>query len=419
MTLPGQAAVVVIGCGAIGLPLAAALAHAGLSVLGIDTDAARLAELEAGHTDLIEPGLAEALHDGLKQGRLAFAGSLNAAGHGRTYIVATPTPVLADGDFDKAPLNAAMSAIAAVARPEDLVCIRSTVPIGATRALAVALSPPGVRFAACPDRCIAGNAYVEQFELPHIVGGLDEEAGARAEVLFARLGAVVRTPDPETAEAIKLFANVQRDASFALANQFALICEATGVDIAAVRRAGAAGFPRFSLARPGPVGGPCLTKDLALLLASTGVAGIDTRLLSAARTLNESLVERVAVAIETELETRANAAVAILGLAFKGRPPTRDRRGAFADSLSQRLRDRLPGLDLRHWDPVTSPRAGRSVAVRDAAVVVLANDHPDLVVDLDGELCPNAVVFDLTSLVDRDPGFAVRRFGDGARRSGA
>jgi len=37
---PDQAAVVVIGCGAIGLPLAVALAHAGLPVLGVDTDAA-------------------------------------------------------------------------------------------------------------------------------------------------------------------------------------------------------------------------------------------------------------------------------------------------------------------------------------------------------------------------------------------
>ena len=419
MAQPDQAAVVVIGCGAIGLPLAVALAHAGLPVLGVDTDAARLAELEAGQTDLIEPGLVEALRDGLERGRLAFAGSLGAAGHARTYIVATPTPVLANGDFDKAPLEAAMAAIAVVARPEDLVCIRSTVPIGTTRALAAAFSAPGVRFAACPDRSVAGNAYVEQFELPHVVGGLHEEAGGRAAELFASLGAVVRTPDPETAEAIKLFANVQRDVSFALANQFALICEAAGVDIAAVRQAGAAGFPRFSLARPGPVGGPCLTKDFALLLASTGVAGIDTRLLSAARALNESLVDRVAGAIEAELEMRPNAAVAILGLAFKGRPPTRDRRGAFADALSHRLGDRLPGLDLRHWDPVIDPPAGRSAAVQAAAVVVLANDHPDLAVELGGELSAEAVVFDVTGLVGDAPAFEVRRFGDGARRGQA
>jgi len=127
-----QTAVVVIGCGAIGLPLATALARAGLSVLGVDTDAARLAELQAGRTDLVEPGLAEALREGLGQGRLAFAENLGAVERERAYIVAVPTPILIDGAFDKAPLEAAMAAIAAAARPGDLVCIRSTVPIGAT-----------------------------------------------------------------------------------------------------------------------------------------------------------------------------------------------------------------------------------------------------------------------------------------------
>jgi nucleotide sugar dehydrogenase len=330
-------------------------------------------------------------------------------------VIATPTPVLADGAFDRAPIEQALADVAAVARPGDLVCIRSTLPIGATRELAAAFAAPGVAFAACPDRSVAGNAYAEQFSVPHIVGGLDDEAGARAEALFARLGAVVRTPDPETAEAIKLFANVQRDVTFALANQFALICEATGVDFAAARLAGASGFPRFSLARPGPVGGPCLTKDVALLLASSGVDGVDTALLSAARALNESLAERVAAAVAAELVGRAGAAVAILGLAFKASPPTADRRGGFGDALAGRLRARHPGLDLRLWDPVCEPGAPRHAAVEGAAVVVLANEHPDLAAGLGPELAPDAVVFDLTGVSAPGAGFAVRRFGDGTR----
>ncbi len=82
-----------------------------------------------------------------------------------------------------------MATIAAVARPADLVCIRSTLPIGATRALAASFPSAGLAFAACPDRSVAGNAYAEQFTVPHIVGGLDEAAGAQAEALFSSLGA--------------------------------------------------------------------------------------------------------------------------------------------------------------------------------------------------------------------------------------
>ena len=406
---------VVIGCGAIGLPLAVALASAGAAVLGIDSDVAKAASLGAGRLDLIDAGLGDALREGLASGRLAFAPMLEAANHGRAYVIATPTPASAGDVMDRGPLEGALAAVAGVARPGDLVCIRSTVPIGATRALARAFAPPGLAFAACPDRSVAGQAYAEQFTVPHIVGGLGDEAGARAEALFAPLGAVVRTPDPETAEAIKLFANVERDVTFALANQFALICEATGVDFAAVRQAGASGFPRFSLARPGPVGGPCLTKDLALLLASAGIDGIDTALLSAARALNASLAPRLVAMIEAELAGRSAPAVAILGLAFKGSPPTIDRRGAFAGALADRLHERRPGLDLRLWDPVSEPRAGRRAAVDGAGVVVLANDHPDLAGGLDAELAPGAVVFDLTGLVEAGARFDVRRLGDGAR----
>jgi nucleotide sugar dehydrogenase len=414
---PGdQRDVAIIGCGAIGLPLATALASTGRRVLGVDNDPIKRADLDAGRTDLVDAGLAAGLRAVTADGRLAFAETLERADHARAYIVAVPTPATPDGGFDDGPLMRALAGIARVSRPRDLVCVRSTAPIGTTRALAAAFSGPAAAFAACPDRTVAGDAYAEQFSVPHLVGGLDEDAGARAEALFGALGVVARTPDPETAEAIKLFANVERDVTFALANQFALICEATGVDFAAVRRSGSTRFPRFSLARPGPVGGPCLTKDLGLLLASNGVPGTNADLLKAARALNESLPDRLAAAIEAELAKRspASRAVAILGLAFKGAPPTADRRGAFAGALIERLRARLPGLDIRSWDPVSGPARGRRTAVDGAAVAVLANDHAALAAGLDGELAPGAVVFDLTGLVGDDAPFYLRRFGDGA-----
>jgi UDP-N-acetyl-D-mannosaminuronic acid dehydrogenase len=137
-------------------------------------------------------------------------------------------------------------------------------------------------------------------------------------------------------------------------------------------------------------------------------------LLSAARALNESLADRVAGDIEAELVGRPGAAVAILGLAFKGSPPTADRRGAFAGILTERLRRRLPGLEARHWDPVGDPPASRRAALDGAAIVVLANDHPGLADGLESDLAPGAVVFDLTGLVEADARFDLRRLGDGA-----
>jgi UDP-N-acetyl-D-mannosaminuronic acid dehydrogenase len=406
--------VVVVGCGAIGLPVAVAFAARGARVMGIDTDPAKIAALSAGRTDLVDPGLADGLASGLAGGRLSFAEALSGEPEARAYVVAAPTPASADGGFDSAAFDTALGEIATVARAGDLVCIRSTVPIGTTRARAATFQAADIAFAACPDRSLAGAAFAEQFSVPHLVGGLGADAGQRAGALFAKLGPVSRTPDPETAEAAKLFANVARDASFALANQLAMIAEAAGLDYEGVRRAAADGFPRLSLARAGPVGGPCLSKDLTLLLASRGVGPGDGRLLREARALNVRLAAHVADAVVAALAARESP-VAILGLAFKGRPPTRDRRGAFAGELAEALRERRASISLRAWDPVDDPAGSRRAAVAGASVVVLANDHPGLAEGLSGELAADAIVFDVAGATPPDADFAVRRFGDGRR----
>jgi UDP-N-acetyl-D-mannosaminuronic acid dehydrogenase len=410
-----NAEVVVVGCGAIGLALALAFASRRRRALGIDIDADRIAALNAGRHGLVEADFDAPFQAALAEGRLRFAVGIGPADEPRAYVIAAPTPASADG-FDSGPLERALASIAAVARPGELVCIRSTAPIGTTRALAA--RAPQLAFAACPDRSIAGRAYPEQFEVPHLVGGLDAAAGTRAEALFATLGPVARTPDPETAEAVKLFANVERDVSFALANQFALICEAAGVDFAAVRAAGAEGFARFRLARAGPVGGPCLTKDTHVLAASAALSGQSLGLLEAARRLNDSLVARLAA----EILAGSDGPVAILGLAFKGAPETADVRGGFGGALAAALAAARPGRAVRTWDPVLAPgRQARAAALKDAAVVVLANDHPALarLDDLPGLVAPGAEIHDMTGVTAEQAtpaGLTLRRFGGGSQR---
>ncbi len=414
--LPG---VVVLGCGGIGLAVAVALASAGRSVLGVDIDAALVERLRAGQLDVLEDGLEAPFHDALASGALQFTAELEQVEGPRAFILAVPTPADEQG-FDPRPLGAAMSAVAFAAAADDLVCVRSTVPIGATRALAASASH--LSFAACPDRSIAGAAYLEQFTTPHLIGGLDDDAGERAAALFGVLGSVVRVPDPETAEAIKLFANIERDVTFALANQFAGLCEAASIDMDQVRRAGAEGFPRFRLARPGPVGGPCLTKDLQVLAASPALARAPMELLHAARRLNAGTVPALAARILADLGE--GDSVAILGLAFKGTPPTRDVRQGFGGLLAEALKAARPGLLVRTWDPVLDPDPqARIAAVTGARIAVLANDHPALarINDLAPLMARGAVVYDATGLLagfgEGPAGLTIRRVGDG--RAGA
>lgn len=414
---PARREIVVIGCGSIGLPLAAALASRGCRVLGYDTNAPRVAALSDGRIETAEDGLAAATRAALATGALRFAAALDRASGPRAFILAVPTPATADEGFDGRPIDAALTSAAEVALDRDLVCIRATVPIGTTTALSAAY--PRLLFASCPDRTLSGLAFVEQFEVPHLVGGVTGEAAAAASALFARLGRVVRVHDAETAEAIKLFANVQRDCAFALANQFALLCEAAGVDFHEVRTAGAEEYPRFALPRPGPVGGPCLSKDVHVLAASRGAAGLDLRLLLKARRLNEGLAGAHARQILERLGA-SQGPVAVLGLAFKGTPPTLDVRDGYAAALVVELKRARPGIVIRLWDPM---RAGSLPAtLSDAAIIVLANDHPALAGMLDEarHWAPGAALFDLTGVLGEDigeaPGVEVHRFGNGRAR---
>lgn len=427
--MSGISQVVVVGCGAIGLPIAVAFASRGCDVVGIDTDPARLAALRAGRVADLDEGLGEAFAAAAAAQRLSFCGTLTRADAQRAFIVAVPTPVDADAAPILTNVEAAIESIAANARGGDLVLIRATVPIGMTRRMAHALGARGktLLVAACPDRSIAGRSLREQFSVPHIVGGMGPEATRAAASLFARLGPVVELSSPEAAEAAKLFANVQRDVTFALANQFALVSETLNLDFDEIVRAGSSGYPRFSLARPGPVAGPCLTKDSAILAHSLP-ATETLDIARAARALNVSLLGHVANAVEKHIDATRSAqpSVAVLGLAFKGDPPTADRRGSFGSALAERLRADLTQVALRTFEPTSDDAAERHLAraIAGADVVVIANDHPEIkaldVRTVSEKLRPGALIYDVCCALAPVAGalpnaVTLRRLGNGRR----
>jgi len=80
--------VVVIGCGAVGLPLCVAFATRDLNVLGVDIDAERIWLCQSGRLEVAEASLAEALDQSIEQGRLKFTPFCARASHRRAFILA-------------------------------------------------------------------------------------------------------------------------------------------------------------------------------------------------------------------------------------------------------------------------------------------------------------------------------------------
>ena len=118
--------------------------------------------------------------------------------------------------------------------------------------------------------------------------------------------------------------------------------------------------------------------------------------------------------------------VAVLGLAFKGNPPTTDRRGSFGLALAARLRADLADATLRLGEPTSDDPTERDLetVVAGADVVVIANDHPAIAAlgaySMARRLNAGALIYDtsvaLAFVGELPNGVTLHRFGHGSLR---
>jgi UDP-N-acetyl-D-mannosaminuronic acid dehydrogenase len=351
----------VLGTGYVGLTLAVTLAEAGFDVVGVDVLPEVVARLQRGESHFYEPGLDDLLrrHAGR---RLRFSTDIPGKSC-NYYFIAVGTPV--DPQSHKPILthlrHAAESLLPHLKRG-DTVVLRSTVPVGVSRHLAVGVLERGTgltagrdfSFGFVPERTVEGNALHEQKHLPQILGPIDTASAERIRAIFQRFNErIVVLPDMEHAELCKIIDNTYRDVTFAYANQLAMISEGLGLDFHRIRQACNWDYPRNNIPLPSPgVGGACLTKDPYILIDLCQKQGIDTTLIQAARFVNQQTVFALARRILNRLsgagKSPAACKIFLMGFAFKGNPETSDVRFSTTFDLVEHLRPfcaRLYGYD--------------------------------------------------------------------------
>lgn len=386
--------VCVMGLGYVGLTLAATMADVGFNVLGVEIRPDVIEMLARGEPQFHEPGLRNLMARIVKSGRFRVTRHIPDGYAGRVYVITVGTPLGPDG---RARLDMVENVAGEVARhlnDGDMVILRSTVRLGTTRNIVkLILERTGKRFDLlfCPERTIEGRALAELHELPQIVGGFHFQATIRASQIFQFLTpTIVRVGSPETAEMIKLIDNAHRDVQFAYANEVARLCDAAGVSAAEVIRAGKLGYPRTCLPMPGPVGGPCLEKDTYILAEGFENLGVQPDISLAARRLNErqpaEVAEHLAQVLDGWNDIPARPRIALLGIAFKGRPATDDLRGTTARPIYAELQKRFPEAEFVGYDPVVpapeidhfglAPQPSIEAAFAGSSLVLVLNNHP-------------------------------------------
>ena len=407
----------VVGLGYVGLTLATALAEVGMRVIGLEKRADVVDMTNAGKPHFSEGGLESALQRVTADGRLVARQKFEPDFDCKAYVITVGTPLDASGDIRLDMIKAASLQVAENMPDGALVILRSTVEVGTARnVVSKVLLNSGKNFdiAMCPERTLEGKAMQELRELPQIIGGDTPEVRARAAEIFSHLtNSVLQVSDLETAEIIKLIDNTYRDVQFAFANEVARLCDAFGANAYEVISTGKMGYKRTNVPLPGLVGGPCLEKDPHILAQSAAKRGIDLEITRASRIVNERQpIETVAFIIR-EMKRRKfpiDAPVALLGMAFKGVPATDDMRGSMSLKVLSALREAREGAQIRLFDPVIAPSelarlvpgcevaASLDEALLGAAVVVIANNHPDLgsqvPVEMYAKMKPKGFVFD-------------------------
>jgi UDP-N-acetyl-D-mannosaminuronic acid dehydrogenase len=377
----------IIGMGYVGLTLTAAMARKGFRVYGVDVQPSVVESLSNGKPHIFEPGVTEAFTE-LVGDTITVAHELPDEPVDAAIIcVSTPVDEATHEPYLKN-LAAAAEHVVQRCTADTLVVVRSTVPVGTSRSivLPILLEAWGsARLVMAPERTIQGQALRELVELPQVVGGLDDESLQHGLELFGGLAnQLVPVSNLETAELVKLTNNCHTDVIYSFGNEIAMLTERLGLDPLEVIRATNLDYPRPDIAKPGYVGGGCLSKDPYIMLSSGVRAGREPKLIGAARRLNEELPVHVAERMAALMQETGGKTITVLGWAYKGTPPTDDMRGTPVETMMPVFE--RAGIRVLGHDPLVTPEViqkygGEPVDLatgfRAADAVLVITDHPD------------------------------------------
>ena len=389
--------IAVFGLGKIGLPLAVQYARKGHEVVGIDVDAEVVAQVTSGLEPF--PGesfLAEYLSEAVRAGLLSATIDPSAAvASVDAIVVAVPLYVDSNADPDFSAIDAVSAVIGDHVQPGTLISLETTLPIGTTRGRIAAeiAQRSGLRVGEdihlvfSPERVLTGRVFADLRKYPKLVGGVTEASEAAGVAFYEavldfderpdlpRPNGVWRMGSSEAAEMAKLAETTYRDVNIALANQFALFAQLSGLDVHAVIEA-CNSQPYSHIHAPGvAVGGHCIPVYPRLYLWGDP----DAAVVRAARETNAAMPGEVAALADREAGGLSGKTVLILGAAYRGGVKETAFSGVFP------LRDALERLGARILvnDPLFTDEELTSLGLSpyiegvSVDVAILQADHAD------------------------------------------
>jgi UDP-N-acetyl-D-glucosamine dehydrogenase len=387
----------VVGAGYIGLPLAVTQAKAGFTVVAVDQNPIRVAQLNQGSNYLRDVDDAD-LAKVVANGKLSATTELDRIGEFDVVIMCVPTPVTLHKDPDTSFIRKIAAEIAARLRPGRLITLESTSYPGVTEeVLLPILESSGLTvgrdffLAFSPERVDPGNARYITVDTNKVVGGVTPACLDVASMFYLQtISEIVPVSSPQVAEMSKVFENTFRAVNIALVNEIAQLCDKMGVNVWEVLDAASTkpfGMMRFN---PGPgVGGHCIPLDPFYLTWKARRYDFHMRFTETAAEINLGMPWFVREKVRRALNDRGvpvkGARILQIGLAYKKNVD--DWQESPALKVLHLLEQE--GACVEYHDPhIPSMREEDGLlrhsvllgeeALSSAACVVIATDHSDI-----------------------------------------
>jgi len=362
--------ITIMGTGYVGLVTGACFASMGNEVLCVDSDAGRVAALQAGKIPFHEPGLRNMVAADSAAGRLQFTSDIEqGVAHGRVQFIAVGTPQSEDGSADLSQVTAVAQAIGAAMTDYRVIVNKSTVPVGTADQVRDIINAELARRGVVVPFSVISNpeflkegAAVQDFMRPDrvIIGASDERA---IRIMRELYGTILRSHDrlmvmdERSAELTKYAANAMLATRISFMNELARYADSVGADIESVRQGmGSDSRIGYAFLYAGcGYGGSCFPKDIrALMKAGDQQGGVQFEILRAVESVNHSQKRILAARIRQRLNDKLKGKhIAVWGLSFK--PETDDMREAPSCDLIRELL--AAGAVVCAYDPVAMPAA--------------------------------------------------------------
>jgi len=388
-----KAEIAIVGAGYVGVPLAQVFADAGRSVVLVDVQADRIAQLNRGES-YIEDVSSEELKRHVDDGRISATTDYDLLREVDAILIALPTPLSEQREPDLSIVLSATAEIALRLQKGQLVVLESTTYPGTTRErVKPLLEESGLtagrdfHLAFSPERVDPGREDWTTQNTPKVVGGLTDGCTKRAIELYgSAVEEIVPVSSPEAAELTKLLENIFRSVNIALVNELAQLCDRMDLDVWEIVDAAATkpfGFMRFE---PGPgLGGHCLPVDPFYLSYKAREHDFYTEFIELAGKINQNqpqwCVRRIERALNEVAKPTNGSNVLLLGVSYKA--GVGDMRESPALKMIHLLR--ALGADVSYHDPhvpelidleLSSAPLEESLAAADLVCIVTA--HPSI-----------------------------------------